>query len=109
MFEVQYCFGPGTTIRRTSTDVRFAPKSGHSASWLRATVIPAKRRYKNLQASRLRLTGVHLLIRGTCWANLRRAHRFGHTVEDHDALTAAARRERFISAREAAVDVFASC
>src|SRR5262249_14927481 len=44
---------------------------------------------------------------------LRRARRpdlwcadgLGHTVEDHDALTAAARRGRFISAREAAVDV----
>ena len=67
--------------------------------------VPAKRQYKNLQASRLRLTGVHLLIRGTCWPDLRRADRFGHTVEDHDALTAAARRERFISAREATVDV----
>ena len=67
--------------------------------------VPAKRQYKNLQASRLRLTGVHLLIRGTCWPNLRRAHRLRHAVEDYDTLTAAARRERFISAREAAVDV----
>src|SRR5262249_40227674 len=29
----------------------------------------------------------------------------GHTVEDHDTLTAAARRCRFVGAREAAVDV----
>jgi len=35
MFEVQYCFGSGTTIRRTSTDVRFAPKGGHRNSTVR--------------------------------------------------------------------------
>src|SRR5262245_39965011 len=36
--------------------------------------------------------------------DLRRTHRLGHAEEDHDALAAAARRERLIDA-EAAVDV----
>src|SRR5262245_47905206 len=37
-------------------------------------------------------------------ANLRRTHRLGHAEEDHDALAAAARRERLVGA-EAAIDV----
>jgi len=37
--------------------------------------------------------------------DLRRANRFGHSEEDHDALTAAARREHFVGVAEAAFDV----
>jgi hypothetical protein len=44
-------------------------------------------------------------LRLACRPDLWCADGLGHAVEDHDALTAAVRRESFNSAREAAVDV----
>ena len=57
---------PKADITQRNRDVRFVPKAD----------IPAN--------------GNSLTICGTCWPDLRRVHRFGHSVEDGDALATAA-------------------
>src|SRR5262252_4606916 len=93
-------FGSKADIATAPTNVRFTPESGHWNS-LASCPLCTKSGHSSLTG----VPFINLLICGTCWPDLWRAHRLRHAVEDHDALAAAARRERVSSVFVATVDV----
>src|SRR5262249_17950622 len=82
--------------------IRFTPKSGH---WNVVAICPLTLCQKRTFASSIRspITSGALRLPGR--SDLGRPHWFRHAEEDHDALTAAARRERLGGVSEANVHV----